>query len=58
MTEEEIHELLVLDIREDAWVDEVMKADADRTGKQYATDYHGAGMLAAFDEEMMRWIFR
>lgn len=58
VTEEEIHELLVLDIREDAWFDEVMKADADRTGKQYATDYHGAGMLAAFDEEIMRWIFR
>lgn len=58
MTEDEILELLVLDIREDAWFDKLMKVDAGRTESQYATDYHGAGMLAAFDEEVMRWVFR
>ena len=58
LSEDEILELLVLDIREDAWFDKMMKDDAGRTEGQYAKDYHGAGMLAAFDEEVMRWIFR
>ena len=58
LTEEEISELLVLDVREDAWFDEVMASDAERTGSQYATDYHGAGMLVAFDESVMAWVFQ
>ena len=58
LTEEQISQILVLDIREDAWFDAMMNSDSDRTNRQYATDYHGAGMLVAFDESVMRWIFK
>ena len=58
LSEDEILEMLVLDIRKDSWFDKAMKADMDRIESQFAMDYHGAGMLAAYDEGVMRWIFR
>ena len=58
LTEDEISELLVLDVREDAWFDAVMGDDPDRTAEQYATDYHGAGMLVSFNESVMEWVFQ
>ena len=58
LTEDEISELLVLDVREDAWFDAVMGDAPDRTAEQYATDYHGAGMLVAFNESVMEWVFQ
>ena len=58
LTDAEISDLLVLDIREDAWFDRMMAEHAGRTGAQYATDYHGAGMLVAFDESVMQWVFQ
>lgn len=58
LREGEIAALLVLEVREDAWFDEMMAEHAERTGSQDATDYHGAGMLVAFDESVMRWVFR
>ena len=57
LSEEEISEILVLDIRPDNWFDETMAADPERTGTMYATDYHGTGMLVAFDEAVMSWVF-
>ena len=58
LTDTEIASLLVLDVREDAWFDEIMSANANETGTMYATDYHGAGMLVAFDESVMDWVFQ
>lgn len=58
LSEDEISRILLLDVREDAWFDAVMEADQERTDKQYARDYHGAGMLVAFDESIMKWVFR
>lgn len=58
LSEDEISELLVLDVREDGWFDHMMEEHTDRTKTQYATDYHGAGMLVAFDETVMNWVFK
>lgn len=58
LPEEEISALLVLDVREDAWFDQVMEASPERTSAMYATDYHGAGMLVAFDKSVMTWVFQ
>lgn len=58
LTNTEISDLLVLDVRKDTWFDMMMAEHTERTTAQYATDYHGAGMLVAFDESVMRWVFR
>ena len=58
LSEDEISELLFLDVREDGWFDQMMEEHTDRTKTQYATDYHGAGMLVAFDEAVMNWVFK
>lgn len=57
LSEEEIVGLLVMDIRSDAELDALREEHADQIGTAYAMDYHGAGMLAAFDAEVMNWIF-
>ena len=57
LSEEEIAGLLVMDIRSDAELDALREEHADQIGTAYAMDYHGAGMLAAFDAEVMNWIF-
>lgn len=57
LSEDAIDGILALDIRPDAWFDAVMAADTERTGNMYATDYHGAGMLVAFDDTAMKWVF-
>ena len=57
LSEEEIADLLVMDVRTDSELDALRAANADTIGTAYAVDYHGAGMLAAFDENVMRWVF-
>ena len=57
MTEEDIVNLLVMDIRSDAEMDQLRDNNRERTGTVYAEDYHGAGMLAAFDRDVMQWLF-
>ena len=57
LPEEEIAGLLVMDIRSDAELDALREEHADQIGTAYAMDYHGAGMLAAFDAEVMNWVF-
>ena len=57
LPEEEIAELLVMDIRSDAELDALREEHAAQIGTAYAVDYHGAGMLAAFDAEVMNWVF-
>ena len=57
LSEEEIAGLLVMDIRSDAELDALREEHADQIGTAYAVDYHGAGMLAAFDAGVMNWIF-
>ena len=58
LSEEEIADLLVMDIRSDAQLDALREEHDDQFGTVYAMDYHGAGMLAAFDESVMNWVFR
>ena len=57
LSEEEIAGLLVMDIRSDAQLDALREEHADLVGTAYAMDYHGAGMLAAFDADVMNWVF-
>lgn len=57
LSTEEIDELLVMDIRSNESLDALRLANAQRIGRAYAVDYHGAGMLAAFDEQVMNWVF-
>ena len=57
LPEEEIAELLVMDIRSDAELDALREEHAAQIGTAYAVDYHGAGMLAAFNESVMNWVF-
>ena len=57
LSEEKIAGLLVMDIRSDAELDALREEHADQIGTAYAMDYHGAGMLAAFDAEVMNWVF-
>lgn len=58
LSEEEIAELLVTDIRSNEELDALRTANTEKIGSAYALDYHGAGMLAAFDENVMTWVFR
>ena len=58
LSEEEIAGLLVMDVRTDSELDALRAANADTIGTAYAVDYHGAGMLAAFDDKVMRWVFQ
>ena len=58
LSEEEISGLLVMDVRTDSELDALRAANADTIGTAYAVDYHGAGMLAAFDDNVMRWVFQ
>ena len=55
MSEEEIADLLVMDICTDSELDTLRAAHTDAIGTAYAIDYHGAGMLVAFDENVMKW---
>ena len=57
LTEEEIGSLLVMDIRSDEALDRLRAEHTDAIGEAYALDYHGAGMLVAFDEAVMLWVF-
>ncbi|MBR2594053.1 MAG: prolyl oligopeptidase family serine peptidase [Firmicutes bacterium] len=57
LSNDEIDDLLVLDIREDSWFDAEMKSSGEKPHGMYASDYHGAGMLAAFDKNVMGWFF-
>ena len=57
LSEEEIADLLVMDIRSDAELDALRKEHTDQICTAYAVDYHRAGMLAAFDAGVMNWIF-
>ena len=57
MTEEDTGNLLVMDIRSDAEMDQLRDENRGKTGTVYAEDYHGAGMLVAFDKGVMQWIF-
>ncbi len=57
LTEENIAELLVMDIRTNSELDALRAANTDKVGAAYAMDYHGAGMLAAFDKSVMNWVF-
>jgi predicted peptidase len=57
LSEGEIAVLLVMDIRSDAQLDSLREEHADLVGTAYAMDYHGAGMLAAFDADVMNWVF-
>lgn len=54
LDEDEISNILVLDVRPDSWFDEEMKSRQD---SMYATDYHGSGMLVAYDANVMKWVF-
>ena len=58
LTDEEIDSLLVMDIRSDKELDSLREENADKVGTVYAIDYHGAGMLAAFDKNVMNWVFQ
>ena len=49
LTEDEITDLLVLDVRPDSWFDDFAAAHPDVVGSAYAMDYHGAGMMAAYE---------
>lgn len=57
LSEEEISDLLVLDVRPDSWFDDFAAAHPDIVENAYAMDYHGAGMMAAYDEDVMNWVF-
>ena len=57
LTEEEIGGLLVMDIRTHDELEALRAAHSEQIGAAYALDDHGAGMLAAFDENVMNWIF-
>ena len=54
---EEIEGLLRMDIRTDEEMDALSALNGPRTGRPYAVDYHGAGTLAALDENVMNWVF-
>ena len=58
MNEEDITNLLVIDIRSDMEMDQLRNDNKEIIGTAYADDYHGAGMLVAFDKGVMQWIFR
>ena len=58
LSEEEIADLLVMDIRPDEALDQLRTDHDDAIGTAYAVDYHGAGMLVAFDENVMNWVFQ
>lgn len=55
LTENEINNILVLDVREDAWFDKTLGIYSPENRDNI--DYHGAGIFVAFDENVMRWIF-
>ena len=57
LSEDEIGKILVLDVREDSWFDDFLASNSDIRQSGYATDYHGAGMLVAFDPSVMEWVF-
>ena len=57
-SEEEIASLLVMDIRGDGELDAMYAVHAGPTGAASDIDYHGAGMLAAFDADVMNWVFK
>ena len=57
LTEEEIGALLVMDIRTHDELEALRAAHSEQIGTAYALDDHGAGMLAAFDENVMNWVF-
>ena len=56
-TEEDIADLLVMDIRSNAEMDQLRDDIKERIGTAYTNDYHGAGMLVAFDQDVMKWVF-
>ena len=58
LSEDEISGLLVMDIRTNEELDALRTANNGKIGNAYALDYHGAGMLAAFDERVMNWVFQ
>ena len=57
LSEDEIGGPLVMDIRTHEELEAIRAAHSERVGAAYALDDHGAGMLAAFDENVMNWVF-
>lgn len=58
LSEEEITDLLVMDIRTDSELDVLRSDHTAEIGTAYAIGYHAAGMLAAFNKNVMNWVFR
>ena len=56
LSEEEIADLLVMDIRTDSELD-ALYAEHHGESPEGQIDYHGAGTLVAYDDAVMNWVF-